>query len=467
MKNYYKILEIPDFSDEQTIKKAYRNLSKKYHPDVNPNQQAHQYFIVVKEAYEYLSNPDNKRYLDNILLRQQQINRQSKTNHQRQYPAPKLHYFKANTTYYSVNDLVIIEWRVEGAMRVEIDYLGEVNPSGKHGLKLKKIQDNLKIGMRVIGFDQQQYYHSLTFIYRDKNPNVEAWRTRRKINPDVNEAHFKTENIFGLHGRVSVETFRQRIFTATAILMFILWIGYAQNWSFLILLGMFAYFFLFRVNITKRLRDFNGTISTSILPNPPAGIKQLFNRQGVRHTNDFGPYRAPKYKSIKSACQQILVRFKKFPIAVRLTILVTFLSLLFPLIPYLQPIQTGDFQQAKLGTFGTEHFLLLNDHKPLPIEHEVYYHLNKGNYSELQINQFYFTKEISTVKLTSVNHPTLDRTLYYGLLGTHSYLIPLMLFLLLLEWQLIKHIDYKLHPKYLSILMWMIFFIVVASWGLM
>ena len=79
----------------------------------------------------------------------------------RQYPAPKLHYFKANTTYYSVNDLVIIEWRVEGAMRVEIDYLGEVNPSGKHGLKLKKIQDKLKIGMRVTGFDQQQYYHSV------------------------------------------------------------------------------------------------------------------------------------------------------------------------------------------------------------------------------------------------------------------------------------------------------------------
>src|SRR5690606_41160212 len=101
MINYYKILEIPDFSDDQTIKKAYRTLSKKYHPDVNRNEQAHQYFIVIKEAYEYLSDPKNKRWLDEILIRQKQIKNQS-TEYARKesqsgnnWPPPKIHYFKS------------------------------------------------------------------------------------------------------------------------------------------------------------------------------------------------------------------------------------------------------------------------------------------------------------------------------------------------------------------------------------
>ncbi|MEI7489536.1 MAG: DnaJ domain-containing protein, partial [Chryseobacterium sp.] len=36
MKDYYKILEVEEQSSEDDIKKSYRTLSKKYHPDVNP-----------------------------------------------------------------------------------------------------------------------------------------------------------------------------------------------------------------------------------------------------------------------------------------------------------------------------------------------------------------------------------------------------------------------------------------------
>src|SRR5690606_36027865 len=170
MINYYKILEIPDFSEMGAIKKAYRTLSKKYHPDVNSNQQAQQYFIAVKEAYEYLSDPNKKRYLDDILLRQRQIKNQAETftqSRQTYRQQPKIQYFRANTSFYTLNDIVVIEWRVDGAKSVEIDYLGTVNHTGKHGLKLKRVEEELVVNMRVTSFDAQYEYRRLTFKYRD------------------------------------------------------------------------------------------------------------------------------------------------------------------------------------------------------------------------------------------------------------------------------------------------------------
>ncbi len=44
MINYYIVLEIPNFSNETVIKKAYRTMSKKYHPDVNSDPFASAYF---------------------------------------------------------------------------------------------------------------------------------------------------------------------------------------------------------------------------------------------------------------------------------------------------------------------------------------------------------------------------------------------------------------------------------------
>ena len=51
-KDYYKILGIDKNADENTIKKAYRKLAKKYHPDTNAgNAQAAEKFKQITEAY--------------------------------------------------------------------------------------------------------------------------------------------------------------------------------------------------------------------------------------------------------------------------------------------------------------------------------------------------------------------------------------------------------------------------------
>jgi hypothetical protein len=54
MNSYYQALGIPEGADLPTIKRAYRELAKKYHPDHNPDPSAKEQFIQVTEAYEYL-----------------------------------------------------------------------------------------------------------------------------------------------------------------------------------------------------------------------------------------------------------------------------------------------------------------------------------------------------------------------------------------------------------------------------
>lgn len=62
MKNYYKILEVEENASEDEIKKSYRNLSKQFHPDVNP--KGADKFKEINEAYETLGNKDKRNNYD-------------------------------------------------------------------------------------------------------------------------------------------------------------------------------------------------------------------------------------------------------------------------------------------------------------------------------------------------------------------------------------------------------------------
>ncbi|MBP5383930.1 MAG: molecular chaperone DnaJ [Lachnospiraceae bacterium] len=64
-RDYYEVLGVDKNADEATIKKAYRNLAKKYHPDMNPGDaEAEKKFKEASEAYAVLSDPEKKRQYD-------------------------------------------------------------------------------------------------------------------------------------------------------------------------------------------------------------------------------------------------------------------------------------------------------------------------------------------------------------------------------------------------------------------
>lgn len=63
--DYYKILGVNKTASESDIKKAYRKLARKYHPDLNPDdKEAERKFKEINEANEVLSNPENRKKYD-------------------------------------------------------------------------------------------------------------------------------------------------------------------------------------------------------------------------------------------------------------------------------------------------------------------------------------------------------------------------------------------------------------------
>ncbi len=78
----YKVLEINENATPEEIKKAYRRLAKKYHPDLNPNDSTAAIKMTeINEAYDMLTNPDKYKNMNNQNGSQQTQNKQ----HQYQY----------------------------------------------------------------------------------------------------------------------------------------------------------------------------------------------------------------------------------------------------------------------------------------------------------------------------------------------------------------------------------------------
>ncbi len=65
--DYYQTLEVPRNASEEEIRKAFRKMARKYHPDVNPqDKSAEEKFKQINEAYEVLSDPEKRKRYDRL-----------------------------------------------------------------------------------------------------------------------------------------------------------------------------------------------------------------------------------------------------------------------------------------------------------------------------------------------------------------------------------------------------------------
>src|SRR5512135_789180 len=66
-KDYYEILGVAPNADKKAIQQTYRQLARKYHPDVNPgDKEAEEKFKTINEAYQVLSNDEQRKKYDEL-----------------------------------------------------------------------------------------------------------------------------------------------------------------------------------------------------------------------------------------------------------------------------------------------------------------------------------------------------------------------------------------------------------------
>lgn len=134
MKDYYYFLGISPDASEEDIKKAYRKLSLKYHPDKNDNDDFFAgRFREIQEAYEILSDSGKRRTYD-----------QNLESHQRSFrynTPPSIKTFTSNKIHAKKGEEIIINWQTNNADVVKILPFGLEKPFGERIFKITEFKD--------------------------------------------------------------------------------------------------------------------------------------------------------------------------------------------------------------------------------------------------------------------------------------------------------------------------------------
>ena len=134
MKNYYYFLGINENASEEDIKKAYRKLSLKYHPDKNPGDRYFEdRFRETQEAYEMLSDPQKRKIYDENLVHQQRSYRPN-------FP-PAIKSFTANKLRLKRGEEVIISWQTLNADIVKVLPFGLMKEYGEKTIRITEFKN--------------------------------------------------------------------------------------------------------------------------------------------------------------------------------------------------------------------------------------------------------------------------------------------------------------------------------------
>lgn len=134
MKDYYYFLGISADASEEDIKRAYRKLSLKYHPDKNDNDDFFaDRFREIQEAYEILNDKSKRHTYD-----------QNLENHQKSFRyniPPAIKTFTANKIHAKKGEEIIINWQTNNADVVKVLPFGLEKPYGERIFKITEFKD--------------------------------------------------------------------------------------------------------------------------------------------------------------------------------------------------------------------------------------------------------------------------------------------------------------------------------------
>ncbi len=141
MTNYYNILGLESDADISEIKTNYRKLSKKFHPDLNPNDDFFgKMFLQIQEAYEVLSDEETRRKYDQK-LRTNFSPFSEKTSHQpmNEY-LPVIENFSVDKDAVARFEEFTVTWKVKNADFIQIRPLGIFKEEGFEKFKFSKLK---------------------------------------------------------------------------------------------------------------------------------------------------------------------------------------------------------------------------------------------------------------------------------------------------------------------------------------
>lgn len=149
-RDYHKILGIEAGATQAEIKRAYRRLARKYHPDLNPAANAEQMFLMVKEAYEALSGADTARRQANRRAYEQwreEVRREARRQAQMRWKEFRRQYMAARRkdvrqtvimaisivlglTLLITGSLMYEDWMIDRHKAVSVAYITAAKPGG-------------------------------------------------------------------------------------------------------------------------------------------------------------------------------------------------------------------------------------------------------------------------------------------------------------------------------------------------
>lgn len=135
MKDYYYILGIKENASLEDIKKAYRKLSLKFHPDKNEGDEFFtEQFKKIQEAYETLSDTAKRAKYD------REKNNTNTSNYATNFQ-PKIDYFRTNKNEFEFGEEVTFSWRTINANKVTLYPFGVVEPIGQKTYKINNFKE--------------------------------------------------------------------------------------------------------------------------------------------------------------------------------------------------------------------------------------------------------------------------------------------------------------------------------------
>lgn len=206
MKDYYTILQISRSATSVEIKNAFRNLSKKYHPDVNKASDAASIFIEIKEAYEVLID-DERRVHYNQLLDYANHKQKQKVN-----ISPTIKTFYCDNAEFSIGDIVTFTWEVINADVVELRPFGKVENSGTKKIRITEVSTNLLVELFCYNSVSKNYVFSQIIL------------KKREVAPESNSQFNDSyrQSAFEKLSKLSKFAFGTALFNISLVFLFFL-----------------------------------------------------------------------------------------------------------------------------------------------------------------------------------------------------------------------------------------------------